>query len=347
MNSPNPMSGSGASRARVCVALVVLSVIGALSTDPAAAEAETEPGTDRTLSRSELRWCLFENIRIEGERDELNQHEQWEVDRYNGTVHAFNEHCRNKQYRERDHQTVESELTLERRQALKQAGAARLIAARAEREARRVYVKDQAAIVRTAPGEAASELRRVPRWGELIATGRTQGRWYEVEWNEPSLDTALRFGWVLGGLLERGSGTVARFEHCERRAGRRAKHNEVVRGRTDNTVARALSVRNGTGMDAYVKLVNERGEVVITFLAANGLTARVSGIPRGSYELAFATGTRFSRGCDTFSEPASANRFADRLTFGSDGAGWQVTLHSVTDGNAQTRRMSYDDFDKL
>ena len=112
-------------------------------------------------------------------------------------------------------------------------------------------------------------------------------------------------------------------------------------------MARALSIHNGTGKDAYIKLVDERGKASITILSGEGRTARVSGIPRGSYEVVFATGTRFSRGCDSSSEPASANRFAQRLTFGSDGAGWEVTLHSVTDGNAQTLGMNYDDFDKL
>ena len=269
------------------------------------------------------------------------------MDRYNGTVHALNEHCQNKRYRERDHRSVEAELTPQRRGALKQAGTDRLIAARAEREGQRMYVKDEAAVVRTAPGDAAQELRRVRRWGELIATGRTQGRWYEVQWNEPSLDTALRFGWVLGGLLERGSGKKARFEYCEMHAGQRAEHNELVRGNTEQTAARTLSVQNGTGKDAYVKLVDEQGRASVTFLAGEGRTARVSGIPRGSYELVFATGTRFSRGCDSFSEPASASRFAQRLSFDSDSAGWEVTLHGVADGNAQRLGMSYDDFDKL
>jgi len=316
--------------------LLGLALLAALVSLPATAEDEAVPDASPNLSRAELRWCLFERSRIEGESDELNQYEQWEVDRYNGTVHALNEHCENKRYRERDHRTVESELTPEKRRALKQAGAARLSAARAEREGRRVYVKDRGAVVRTAPRDAAQELRRVPRWGELIATGRTQGRWYEVEWSEPSLGTALRFGWVLGGLLERGSGKKARFEYCERHAGRRAQHNEVVRGETDRTATRALSVQNGTGKDAYIKLIDEQGKATIAFLAAKGRTARVTGITRGSYEFVFATGTRFSRGCDSFSEPASASRFAQRLTFGSDGSGWEVTLHSVADGNAQT-----------
>ena len=328
-------------------AMLGLAFLAALASLPAMAEDEAVPDADRNLSRPELRWCLYEGIRIEGEGEEANLSVKWEVDRYNGTVHALNENCQNRRYRERDHRTITAELTPGKRRALEQAGAARLIAARADREGRRVYVKDRAAVVRTAPGEAATELRRVPRWGELIATGRTQGRWYEVEWNEPSLDTALRFGWVLGGLLERGSGRKARFEYCETHAGRRAQHNEVVRGRTENTAARTLSVQNGTGKDAYIKLVDERGKASITFLAAEGRAARVRGIPRGSYELVFATGTRFSRGCDSFSEPASANRFAQRLTFGSDGAVWEVTLHSVTDGNAQRLGMNYDDFDML
>ncbi|MCY4453378.1 MAG: hypothetical protein OXC01_15645 [Immundisolibacterales bacterium] len=333
--------------ARRWVTVVGLAILAALGSRGAIAQDEVVPDADMNLSRPELRWCLFERIRIEGESDKLNQYEQWEVDRFNGTVHALNEHCQNRRYRERDHRTITAELTPGKRRALEQAGAARLISARADREGRRVYVKDRAAVVRTAPGEAAAELRRVPRWGELIATGRTRGRWYEVEWNEPSLDTALRFGWVLGGLLERGSGRKARFEYCETHAGRRAQHNEVVRGRTENTGARTLSVQNGTGKDAYIKLVDERGKASITFLAAEGRAAKVTGIPRGSYKLVFATGTRFSRGCDSFSEPASASRFAQRLTFGSDGAGWEVTLHSVTDGNAQRLGMNYDDFDRL
>ena len=342
------MNSSSESRCRANAGLgLALAILTALWNQSAAAQDEAVPDADPNLTRAELRWCIFERIRIKGESDELNQYAQWEVDRYNGTIHALNQHCQNKRYRERDHRKVESELTPETRRTLKQAGASRLIEARAEREARRVYVKDRAAIVRTAPGAQAKELRRVPRWGELIATGRTQGRWYEVEWNEPSLDTALRFGWVLGGLLERGSGRKARFEYCERHAGQRVKHNEVVRGRTQNTAASALSVRNGTGKDAYIKLVNERGDVVVTFFAADALTARVSGIPQGSYELAFATGRRFSRGCDSFSEPSSAKRFSRRLSFGPDGGGWEVTLHSITQGNVQTLGMNYDEFDML
>ena len=324
-----------------------LAILATCGSHPAIAGEEAVPSVDRNLTRAELRWCLFEPVRMESESGELNRYEKWEVDRYNGIVNAYNDHCGNKSYREADHRAVASELTPGKRETLRQAGAVRLFAARAEREARRVYVKEETAIVRTAPGEAERELKRVPRWGELIATGKTKGRWYEVEWNEPSVGTALRYGWVLGGLLEQGSGKKARFKYCETHAGQRAQHNEVVRGRTNQTSARALNVMNGTGQDAYIKLIDERGQARITFFVGRGLTARVAGIPRGSYELMFATGALFSRGCDSFSQPASATRFAEQFNFGSDSVSWKVTLHTMTDGNAQALGMSYDDFDML
>ncbi len=328
-------------------AMLGLTILVMLGSQPAMAQSEAVPDSDPHLTRTELRWCLFEEVRIGGEGGEVNQNKQWEVDRYNGMIDTFNDHCQNKRYWERDHRAVNSELTPGKREALVRAGSARLVAARAERQRRRMYVKDRTAIIRTAPTDAGAEVKRVERWGELIATGKIQGRWYEVKWNEPSLDTVLRFGWVLGGLLERGSGPQARFDHCETKAGRRAQHNEVVRGATERTTARALSVQNGTSNDAYIKLVNERGEASVTFFVAKGRSARVSGIPEGSYELVFATGTLFSRGCDSFSQPIFAARFAERLTFGADGSRWVVTLHSVMDGNTRTLAMDYDDFDWL
>ena len=178
-----------------------LAILSALGSQTAIAQDEAVPDADRNLTRPELRWCVFERVRIEGESEELNQYAQWEVDRYNGTVRALNEHCQNKRHRERDHRKVESELTPGIRRTLKLAGAARLIVARAEREARRVYVKDQAAIVRTAPSGTSKEVRRVPRWGELIATG--EPRVVGTRWNGTSRRSIPRC--VSGGYLEASS----------------------------------------------------------------------------------------------------------------------------------------------
>ncbi len=288
---------------------------------------------------------------MEGEGNELNRTEKWEVDRFNDIVQYYNGNCVSKSYTGTDKQIVESELTPMKQEFLREDGAIRLIAARANREARRMHVKEEIAIIRTSPIDNAGEIERVRRWGDLIATGKTKGPWYEVEWSDPSLDNVLRYGWVLGGLLERGSGKLARFEYCESVAGRRENHNEIIRGgeKIDSRSARSLSVKNGTDTDSYIKIIDKRypDQAAITFFVERGRTAEISGIPRGSYELVFAGGTLFSRGCDTFSRPKSAKRFSERFDFEPDGVGWTVTLYTMTEGNTKAWEMDYDDFDKL
>ena len=280
----------------------------------------------------------------------MNQRQQWEVDRYNDIVRTYNNSCRNKSYRETDGKIVDSELTPVKREFLHQEGVLRLKAK--SRSGSAADVRKRAdGYNSAAPGDGARETKRIPRWGDLITTGKTKGRWYEVKWNDPSLENVLRYGWVLGGLLERGSGELARFEHCENVAGQRAKHNEIVRGREkmDQKSERSLSVKNGTDTDAYIKVIDERNphQAAITFFIERGRTAELNGLQRGSYKLAFAGGRLFSRGCDTFSrpQPGSAMRFWNDLT----STGWYQLdgHHTVTGGNAQASGMDYDDFDKL
>ena len=219
--------------------------------------------------------------------------------------------------------------------------------ARAEREERRVFVKDETAKIRTLPGNTGKEIGRVNRWGELITTGRTKGPWYEVEWRTPTIETALKFGWVLGGFVKSGSGKEARFSYCEMHAGRRAQHNEIVRGQTDPGSSRRIEVENGGEKDAYVKLVDQRGEVALAFLVKRERTAALRGVPPGSYEVVFATGSKFSRGCDSFSQRETARKFARRVVYSNRTDGWSLTLHGVSGGGARTNSVSYDDFDRL
>ena len=110
-------------------------------------------------------------------------------------------------------------------------------------------------------------------------------------------------------------GTKERFKYCEKYAGRRAQHNEIVRGTTDPRSTRRIEVKNGGGKDAYVKLINQRGKVMLAFLVLRGRTATLRGIPPGSYEVLFATGSKFSRGCDSFSRRGAAQKFARQLLY--------------------------------
>ena len=227
---------------------------------------ETVPDSDDQLTLTELRWCTFESIRVDSEDSAVDAFEQWEVDYFNANVDRYKDRCTNKTYYENDQNIVDRELARGGRQRAEQEGIARLAEARFKREARRVYVNGEVAKIQSEPSEAGVELGRVPRWGELLTTGRAEGQWYEVEWTPPSLETALLFGWVFGGLIQKGSGENARFDYCETHAGPRADHNEVVRGGLDPTSSDLLEVWNGTDADAYVKLINRAGAVVVSFL---------------------------------------------------------------------------------
>ena len=335
------LGGPGGAKERVLGAAAILAVLAAAPVHARAAE-QAVPDADDTLTLAELRWCVFEPVRLEGDSAETDAVAHWEVDGHNARLRAYREGCSKKTYRVKDRTEVEAELTPEKRRALRRDGIARVRQARLERERRRVHVKVEAAAIRTTPGSAGEEIGRVRRWGDLIRTGRTQGPWYEVEWRAPA-----KAGWVLEGLVRSGSGDKARFDFCETHAGERVQHNEIVRGRTEPGRVGTVRVLNDTGMDAYVKLVNREGKVALAFLAGEGKTAALKGIPLGSYEVAFATGSKFSRGCDSFSKRGNAGKFAERIDYDADSGGWTLSLHSVRGGSARTNAMSYDDFDGL
>lgn len=336
--------GSGCAKGRV---LGVATILAVLAAAPASGSEEAVPDADDNLTLAELRWCVFEPVRLEGDNSETDSGASWEVDGHNARLRAYTERCSKKTYRVKDRTAVDGELTPARRLTLQGEGIARVRQARAEREKRRVHVTVDAASVRASPESAAEELGRVRRWGDLIRTGRTEGAWYEVEWRAPRPEAAAKSGWVLEGLVRSGSGEMARFDFCEKHAGRRAGHNEIVRGRTEPGRFGSIRVTNDTGKDAYVKLVNRQGKVALAFLAGDGRTAELKGVPLGSYEVAFATGSKFSRGCDSFSERGNAGKFAERIDYDADSGGWTLSLHSVSGGKARTNAMSYDAFDRL
>ena len=333
--------------ATLSVAMVGASILPAGGSELDAEYEESIPNEDQQLTPDELKWCIFESVRLAGERDDVNTQISWEVDNYNERSTLYRERCVQKKYYERDKTAVEDELTTGKRAALREHGAARVSNARAEREERRFHVKEQVARVLEAPEHAAAELGRVPQWGDLTATGRVQGPWHEVEWHAASPERALTVGWVLGGLLGRGSGTEARFAYCEHYADGRAKHNDVVRRDIDSHTLNSLAVENGLADNAYVKLIRGQDGAVISLYVEAGKTASLSGIPGGSYEIAFATGSRFSRGCDSFSQRGTARRFAEPVDYGHRAVVWTLSLHDVNDGNARVNSIDYDDFDRL
>ena len=331
----------------ILLLVLSLAIVSTVRKGWSAEPLETIPDENDHLTLTELRWCVFEDVRLVEESDEIDVYSEWEVDDYNARINQYNHRCANKSYYERDETRIQSELTTKKGRYLQGQGALRVKQARMEREERRVYVDSEVANILAGPNYGAEELGRVPRWGELIKTGRVQGAWYEVEWQNPSLDNVLKFGWVLGGFLESGSGSEAHLRHCEEHVGKtQLAHNDFKSEITLHGDGE-FTVENGLEDDAYVKLVTRQNKAVISIFVSTGKTALLTGVPNDSYMIAFGTGSFFDRERDSFCMRGAAQKFDQRIEYDARTAGWSLTLQAVTGGNARTSLMSYDVFDRL
>lgn len=89
-------------------------------------EARPPVGQGLVLSISQIRYCLAEDIRIEGAKSVLNNYSNSEVDRFNAMVDDYNSRCANFRYRSgtlesarRDIQPYWSQLQAEGRSRLR------------------------------------------------------------------------------------------------------------------------------------------------------------------------------------------------------------------------------------
>lgn len=91
---------------------------------------ETKPpehGGDRSLSRAELRWCMFNDIRIEAARPDMRAAKQGQVQAFNAAVTEWNQGCRRYHYARSDRDSVQAQITA-RRATLETEGRARFAA---------------------------------------------------------------------------------------------------------------------------------------------------------------------------------------------------------------------------
>lgn len=66
------------------------------------------PGTDRVLSRNEVRYCIFQGERLDIVRDLISSNR--EIDRFNALVNDFNSRCSSFRYRQGVLQAIEAEV---------------------------------------------------------------------------------------------------------------------------------------------------------------------------------------------------------------------------------------------
>lgn len=92
---------------------------------------ETKPpehSGDRSLSRAELRWCMFNDTRIEAARPDMRSANQFQVQAFNAAITEWNAGCRRYRYSRSDRDAVQRQQN-ERRAALEAEGKARFAAA--------------------------------------------------------------------------------------------------------------------------------------------------------------------------------------------------------------------------
>ncbi len=115
-----------------------------------------------------------------------------------------------------------------------------------------------------------------------------------------------------------------------------------------------LSIDNGQELDALAILADPAGSPQIAVYVRSYETFTITGIRDGSYQLFFSLGEDWNQPSAEFTRRASYFRFEDPLPYetipsatGSRYTAWEVTLHPVVGGTAETEQIGEDEFPAL
>jgi len=108
-------------------------IIPPVSIYSAVLPSEDKPpiGTNISLSRDQIRYCLSEDIRLGAMKDALNRYVGSEVDLFNSMIHDYNSRCGKFRYRRGSLELVRSEVEANRLSLMAE-GSARLVDSRPE-----------------------------------------------------------------------------------------------------------------------------------------------------------------------------------------------------------------------
>jgi hypothetical protein len=139
-----------------------------------------------------------------------------------------------------------------------------------------------------------------------------------------------------------------RIALCRAGAGERPDSGEIL-GQVAGGGGHKLKVNAGA-QDSLIKL-RQDGRTVLTFYVRAGEYAEVADIPDGTYQVMFATGDDYSRGCNEFLSGMSVSGDPDPLVFAQTSEGGAVynqimeyTLSRQEGGNFEPATVDPDDF---
>jgi hypothetical protein len=115
-----------------------------------------------------------------------------------------------------------------------------------------------------------------------------------------------------------------------------------------------LSIDNGQELDALAILADSAGSPQIAVYVRSYETFTITGIRDGSYQLFFSLGEDWNQPSAEFTRRASYFRFEDPLPYdtvpmatGTQYTVWEVTLHPIVGGTADTEQISEEEFPAL
>lgn len=285
--------------------------------------------------------------RIEGFRASVNDSISWEVNNFNEYVDRYNTNCDSLPYHLNEFEKAEAQINRDGVENLREQGRKKLRDARRNRINNAYHVKSNQAEIKSNPAQQSATLGSLKQWEDVQITGRKKDSFWEIEWNNPGFDTMSKYGWVLGGFLEKGDGRNARQLYCDQIAGELPKNGEIIRMNQDQNGKHKLVVKNGTGSDAYVKIITNNS-VAMSFLVNSKQTAVINNMENGIFQVWSMFGKKYSRGCDSFSLPEYANKFLESLSYDPlQIITYTLTLHPVTDGKARIVTISVSEFENL
>ena len=96
---------------RHCRAALLVLALGLVACQEDLTETKPANGAgERTLSRAELRWCMFNDIRIEAARGDMPGAKQGQIQAFNAAVQEWNEACRRYRYSRSDRDSVQRQI---------------------------------------------------------------------------------------------------------------------------------------------------------------------------------------------------------------------------------------------
>ncbi len=300
-----------------------------MQTDIAVSQVGEEFPTagDKPLSLEQLRWCRNEVIRLQGEATEVNQEQYWEIYAFNENVRRYRTLCTDRATVQEDTDSVSIELSSKARQGIRNAGARRFAFSRIKRSDRRIYVTTKVAKVFDSASQDSSKFTLLRQWDEAFRLEGHESNRVQIEWLDSSPLTR-RTGWINEKNFAQGYGELIRKDFCRANKGNPLDPNELVRGTPSRDRFMLLQVHNATTKDAYVKLLQSNVNVIASFVVSADSTRTINGLPRGDYEVAFVTGTEFSRGCESFINRGHAGRLVERIIYDEYSFEWAISLQA-------------------